>query len=508
MRRFHSLLFLLVLVTIPLVSTGAALAYDQPGPPASLAGLIVPTGPFPAVHLSPRSVITAPTGLDRIPPRQPADAVQTGPGLPEALSVTSQAAVSPLAMAQALAAEPTTIIAAQWLTQPHSASGAVFTKALTYFPTDAASYVALSTGDSGAIGQAGSIASTGWAYTNVRGDTDFDVTIWAIALNVPAGANCLSLNFQFLSEEFPSWIGSDFNDAFIGELDESTWTTADSEIIAPNNFIFDQTGSPITVNSVVGLAATHGAGTVFDGGPSLHGGGTELLTALTPISPGPHTLYLSIFDQQDNIVDSAVFIDNLRFYSAETTDCQVGVTTPTHLYLPLLFNKAQFAPDLIIESLSATENDLTLTLKNIGTAPVVDPFWVDVYIGPNPAPTQVNQHWWQLAGQGAVWGVNSPLAVGETLTLGLADAYYDPGQSAFQGPIIPGTPVWAQVDSVNLNSSYGGVFELHEINQGSYNNLRSAISTGAASGEADQRRQSGSRPVFSTYRLPARAETP
>jgi len=45
-----------------------------------------------------------------------------------------------------------------------------------------------------------------------------DVTIWRIRVKVPKGANCLSFRFEFLSEEFPEFVGSEYNDAFIAEL--------------------------------------------------------------------------------------------------------------------------------------------------------------------------------------------------------------------------------------------------------------------------------------------------
>ena len=48
------------------------------------------------------------------------------------------------------------------------------------------------------------------------------------------------------------------------------------------------------------------AGTTYDGA-------TPILSAATPISPGPHKLYLSIFDQGDPVYDSAVMVDNIRF---------------------------------------------------------------------------------------------------------------------------------------------------------------------------------------------------
>src|SRR5207249_4439769 len=86
-----------------------------------------------------------------------------------------------------------------------------------------------------------------------RGDTAFDVTILKIDLAVPAGANCLSLDFRFLSEEFPEFRNQKFNDAFITELDNSSWTTSGSTIAAPDNFAFDPSGAVITVSNPGGI---------------------------------------------------------------------------------------------------------------------------------------------------------------------------------------------------------------------------------------------------------------
>jgi hypothetical protein len=380
-----------------------------------------------------------------------------------------------LTTARAIASDPTIITFADFITQPHPATAAVLTTPLTFFPTHGIQYAVLSTGNASSILNPGTYASTNWFGDNVRGNTDFDVTIWRIGLNVPIEANCLGLDFQFLSEEYPSYVRSVFNDAFIGELDESTWTTVvTSTISAPNNFIFDTAGNPITINSVVGLAATHGSGTAFDGGVT-HGGATGLLTARTPISPGPHTLYLSILDQGDHIFDSAVLIDNLVLFNA--FDCEAGVVEKPKIYLPVIVKYWTSAPDLVVDKLTASSNAVTVVIKNIGNAPVTNPFWVDVYLNPNPAPTRVNQHWWEVAGQGLVWGVTTPIPAGDTLTLTMDDPYYSTFHSRFTGSLVAGTPIWAQVDSINLNSDYGGVLELHEMNGGAYNNLHSILLT-------------------------------
>jgi hypothetical protein len=67
--------------------------------------------------------------------------------------------------------------------------------------------------------------------------------------------------------------------------------------------------------------------------------------------------------------------------------------------------------------------------------------------------------------------------VGESLTLTIGDPYFSTFHSHFTDPLAAGTHIWAQVDSVNLNTNYGVVLELHEIIGGPYNNIRSALST-------------------------------
>ena len=50
--------------------------------------------------------------------------------------------------------------------------------------------------------------TAGRRHLTGRGDTARDVTVLAIPINVPAGANCLSFDFRFLSEEYPDFIDS------------------------------------------------------------------------------------------------------------------------------------------------------------------------------------------------------------------------------------------------------------------------------------------------------------
>jgi hypothetical protein len=139
-------------------------------------------------------------------------------------------------------------------------------------------------------------------------------------LQVPKGANCLSFRFRFLSEEFPEFVDDIFNDAFIAELDRSTWDASskqDPTVTAPRNFAADAAGRPIRVNSIgnTSVAASRAEGTTYDAA-------TRLLRASTRVTPGRHHLYFSIFDQGDRIYDSAVFIDKL--VAARRSSCRSG----------------------------------------------------------------------------------------------------------------------------------------------------------------------------------------
>lgn len=136
-------------------------------------------------------------------------------------------------------------------------------------------------------------------------------------------------------------------------------------------------------------------------------------------------------------------------------------------------------PDLIVESIAPTEGTLAVVIRNVGTAPVIDAFWVDLYLNPSAAPVAVNQIWPDLALQGAVWGVVGdalPLAPGDALTLRVGDPFYDPDRSALPDAIPAGAVLYAQVDSYNLETTVGAVLEGHEAQGLSYNNVLGPVS--------------------------------
>jgi hypothetical protein len=152
-----------------------------------------------------------------------------------------------------------------------------------------------------------------------------DVVILRVGIHVPEDHNCLSIKFQFLSEEYPEYVVSPYNDAFIAELDRNTWSAASAAIVAPDNFAFAAGGVPVTVATlnVLQMNGPNAQGSVYDGGSTL-------LEARTPITPGPHSVYFSILDATDAVFDSAVFLDDLHTFleTDQGSACEPGIVEP------------------------------------------------------------------------------------------------------------------------------------------------------------------------------------
>jgi hypothetical protein len=249
------------------------------------------------------------------------------------VAATAGAAVTPTrdanAVAAAIPAAGMSIGAASFLAIPPAGNPTgVSDTPIAPFPADGPTYAVLSTGDatvSDQADQAGIFASAddgAAAPPAGRGDTARDVTVLAIPVNVPPGANCLSFDFRFLSEEYPDFLDSQFNDAFIAEIDNSTWVSSGSVIGGlENDFALDAIGAPLTVHSAqAGLSAPNAAGTPY-------GGASAPLRAKTAVTPGAHTVILSILDLNDNIYDTAVFADALRTSNESAATCVRGSQT-------------------------------------------------------------------------------------------------------------------------------------------------------------------------------------
>ena len=137
-----------------------------------------------------------------------------------------------------------------------------------------------------------------------------DYTEWKLVLKVPTNVQAFSFDFNFMSAEYPEWVGSAFNDKFMAVLDSKNFK---------GNISFDSKGSCISINNALfnvcqGCKLGDGdlAGTGYEGGI---GGGTGWLTTTSPVTPGETiTLKFMIFDESDGILDSVVLIDDVRWH--------------------------------------------------------------------------------------------------------------------------------------------------------------------------------------------------
>ena len=118
-----------------------------------------------------------------------------------------------------------------------------------------------------------------------------------LELAAPLASDCLLFRFAFYSEEFPDFVGLGFNDTFTAELNGS-------------NIAFDTNGDVIDVNTNFGFDPSNpnpNTGTTYDGT-------TGLLEAAGPVVGGTtNTIVFTVDDLGDSILDTAVFLDYLRF---------------------------------------------------------------------------------------------------------------------------------------------------------------------------------------------------
>jgi PKD repeat protein len=219
--------------------------------------------------------------------------------------------------------------------------------------------------------------------------------------------------------------------------------------------------SPTKISNPTALTATITSGTNvvyqwrFGDGTSS---GSGALTAHTYPAVGTYTATVTATNSINTLTATTI----------------VNITN-ARLFLPIIVNNFVDAPDLIISKLIASSHAVTVVIQNIGPAPVANEFWVDFYVNPLPVPTGVNQIWSDgRSSQGVVWGVTASafpaLVPGGKLTLTLSSPYYRSDLSHLTGISI-GTPVYAQVDSANTLTTYGGALETHEISGQPYNNI-------------------------------------
>ncbi len=277
-------------------------------------------------------------------------------------------------------------------------------------------------------------------------------TLNSWSLNITTAGACVEMavlgNGQVIADNdaTPSTSDdTDFGSVALGGAITRTFTISNSG--AGN---LNLTGSPLV--TIAGLAVLDFSLVISPTTPITPGGTTTFQVRFTPAVTGTRLVTVTIAndDPDENPYDFVIQGTGLMPTVFERT------------YLPIIVSGFVSAPDLMVDDIRATSTGVTVTIRNAGTAAAVDEFWVDVYFNPSQTPG-LNQPWDAIASYGAVWGVTQPLAPGESLVLTTGGTYYDPGRSS-PLPFPVGVPVYALVDSINYDTTYGAVQESNEGN--------------------------------------------
>ncbi len=176
-----------------------------------------------------------------------------------------------------------------------------------------------------------------------------------LEIKAPANAIGFTFDFDFFSSEWPDYVCSDYNDAFVAYVTTSKYTGEAS---------FDKNGNPISVNGTFFDRCTASAqtgcngvklatsscpsgpsellGTGFDNpgiycgtGPTktVGGGATGWLSSRVPITPGEtFKIEFLIWDTGDYRLDSSVLLDHFAWVPVDATPFAAPVTErPTEI---------------------------------------------------------------------------------------------------------------------------------------------------------------------------------
>ncbi len=212
---------------------------------------------------------------------------------------------------------------------------------LSGFPIRGTTYAAISTGNAADAPKLNTEGSLSTELDGLNTKQGYDLVQLSVTLRVPPGANRWLVDYKFLSEEYPEYVGSIFNDAFLIEEPYSKFEIlSDSTIQAPYNVALDPYGDLVCVNTVgvVGMSPWRSLSTTYDGG-------TATLTAGMFVPPGRDfiTIVFSVMDLGDPVWDTTVFLDNFRFVTP-THVTPLG-TTSFYAYVPSDQVQVVFATD-------------------------------------------------------------------------------------------------------------------------------------------------------------------
>jgi hypothetical protein len=180
------------------------------------------------------------------------------------------------------------------------------------FPTNGPSFGMISTGDTDLMNDPNNEGSLSTVLDGLNNNESppNDLVGFSITFNAPAGANCLNADVKMLSEEFPEYVGTQYNDFAGASINNPATPTVDVSTFdpsVPGNFLFDGSFPPneLEINTSQLVSAAAAAGTTYDGA-------TPTLFTQVPVSPGAsNTVRFWTGDVGDSVWDTTLFVDNI-----------------------------------------------------------------------------------------------------------------------------------------------------------------------------------------------------
>jgi hypothetical protein len=153
----------------------------------------------------------------------------------------------------------------------------------------------------------------------------FDAMALELEIKTPTNALSMSFDFDFYTYEWPGFVCTQFNDFFVALLESQHPSTPSDK-----NVSFDSEGNPVSVNNglvqvcdpAIGMQSPGGKFFACDFGTAeLAGTGFEpdhaatswLVTTVNVVPGEVIKLRLGVWDMGDEILDSTVLIDNVRW---------------------------------------------------------------------------------------------------------------------------------------------------------------------------------------------------
>lgn len=205
------------------------------------------------------------------------------------------------------------------------------------------------------------------------------------------------------------------------------------------------------------------------------------LTAVLVAGPANGTLTLAsdgsfVYTPTGGFAGSDSFSYRASDGSAQTEPVVVMIDVGGRRYLPLTYGSPArpdlvatlaLSPDTSVFS-DETRVQLSVTVRNQGTAATAAGFWVDLYLSPNQAPA-TNLRWDAACGlrpcYGIAWYVDRALAPGEQIVLTSDASSFRAQNTRWRGNFAAGTTdIYVLVDSWNPGVATGAIDEISEAN--------------------------------------------